>query len=66
MDAGKLMGIGIGCCIGALVVNIAPGPAYSAGIDPKAVWQAFAFGVFLIVLGAFAGARGRNGSGRTE
>lgn len=66
MDAGKLMGIGIGCCIGALVVNIAPGPAYSAGIDPKAVWQAFGFGVFLIVLGAFAGAHSKDGCGRPE
>lgn len=63
MAAGKLMWIGVLCCLGALLVNLFPESAFDAGMQPDRAWAMFGFGLFLIVLSVIFG-RGSNGAHR--
>lgn len=60
MTAGQLTWAGFLCCVGALCIQMFPGPAFGLGIDVGASWQLFCFGVFIILVGAMlATAAGR-------
>jgi hypothetical protein len=60
MAAGKLIWVGVACCLGGLLINLFPALAYAIGMEPRGAWQVFAFGLFLIILAAVLG----GGAGR--
>jgi hypothetical protein len=62
MDHGKLVWVGLGCCIAALMAQMFPQAAYEFGVDLGAGWRLLGFGLFLIGIAALmtaAGAAGR-------
>lgn len=59
MAAEKLSCVGLVCCLAALLVQVFPGPAFEVGIDVKAAWFLFGFGVFLLLLASVSGFGGR-------
>ena len=47
---GKLIWVGVFCCIGALALNLFPALTFEAGMDRGGAWGFFAFGLFLILV----------------
>ena len=53
MSAGRLVWVGLFCCILALSAQLFPSLAFQAGADPIATWYLFGFGIFLILMATF-------------
>jgi hypothetical protein len=62
MDHGKLVWIGLVCCIAALMTQVFPQAAYQLGVDIAAGWRLFGFGLFLIAIAALMTAAGAAGN----
>lgn len=50
----RLVWVGLGCCLSALVIQVFPRLAYELGVNIVASWMVFVFGVFLIAVSAIA------------
>lgn len=57
--SGALLRTGLVSCLAALFMQIFPTAAAAAEIDLGATWRLFAFGLFLISVGAFVDASER-------
>lgn len=60
METGRIIWIGLGCCMAALILKLFPETAYELGADAAAAWLVFGFGVFLIILSFLFGVRCRH------
>ena len=58
MTTGHLLAAGLFACTLALCVQIFPAAAFAVGADVTAAWRLFAFGLFLIAVGALMTAAG--------
>lgn len=62
---GKLIWVGVFCCIGALALNLFPALTFELGVDRRGVWGFFGFGLFLILISLLATRGQRQGNGRS-
>ena len=59
MTAEKLTWLGVFCCLATLGLNLFPALSFHFGVDLRAAWMVFAFGLFLIVISALLGGKAR-------
>ena len=61
-----LVWTGLFCCFAALGLQLFPGLAFSIGAEPAAAGLVFAFGLFLMLVGAMIASGGRGAQRRGD